>query len=380
MSHPARHPSHPADRTEGAPGDVPHLPRGPLMLGIDGCALEAADRERLLDPLVGGVILFTRNYASPVQLAALTGSIAALRTPRLLIAVDHEGGRVQRFRDGFTPVPPMRALGALWDRDVAAAAHEATRLGWTIASELRRYGIDFSFTPVLDLDFGSSTVIGDRAFHGNPNAIAHLAAALHAGLRAGGMPAVGKHFPGHGHVAADSHVDLPVDPRTFAELAAADLVPFAAMCRQGLEGIMPAHVVYPAVDAAPAGYSRRWLHEILRERLGFDGMVFSDDLGMAGALGAGDIVARAEAAVAAGCDMVLSCNDVAAADELLARWRPRANVDFARRAAQMEGWTPGPCPVDLSLRDEALLAEVWRIPQSAEGGADRSGDAPRSRG
>ncbi len=320
------------------------LSRGPVMLDVGGLALTADDGERLAHPLVGGVILFARNYESPPQLKALTAAIRALRAPPLLVAVDHEGGRVQRFRDGFTAIPPMRALGTTWDADVAAAAREATRIGWTMASELRAHGIDFSFAPVLDLDHGASTVIGDRAFHRNPNAVAHLAAALHAGMRAGGMSAVGKHFPGHGFVAADSHTDVPVDDRPLAKILADDLVPFGVMVRRGLEAVMPAHVIYPAVDEKPAGYSRRWLQDILRGRLAFDGMVFSDDLGMAGAHGAGDMVARAEASMEAGCDMVLVCNDSAAADLLLANWKHTPRADLASRAARMEGRTAGPCP------------------------------------
>ncbi len=313
------------------------LPRGPVVLGVEGFALTDADRRRLAHPLAGGVILFARNYADGAQLAALTAEIRALRAPRLLICVDHEGGRVQRFRDGFTSIPAMRTLGERWDRDVAGAAAEAERLGTVIARELRAHGVDFSFTPVLDLDYGASTVIGDRALHGNPNAAAHLAACLRRGLNAGGSPAVGKHFPGHGFVAADSHTDVPVDDRPLADLVAHDLVPFAVLAKSGLEGVMPAHVVYPAVDAVPAGYSRVWLQDILRGRFRFDGIVFSDDLGMAGAFTAGDIVARADAAVAAGCDMVLTCNEFADADSLLARWRPPQQPDLARRAARMEG-------------------------------------------
>ncbi len=317
------------------------LPRGPVMLGVDGLVLSEADRERLAHPLVGGVILFARNYEHPDQLAALTASLRALREPPLLIAVDHEGGRVQRFRDGFTPIPPMRTLGERWDRDVAGAAREAARLGWTIACELRAAGIDFSFGPVLDLDYGESTVIGDRALHRNPNAAAHLAAALHDGMRAGGMAAVGKHFPGHGFVAADSHSEIPIDDRPFECIAADDLVPFAALVRHGLEGIMPAHVVYPAVDERPAGYSHKWLQDILRGRLGFDGMIFSDDLGMAGAFSAGDIVDRAEAAVQAGCDMVLTCNDDVAAGALLGSWKPTPRPRLAQRTDAMAGRAPG---------------------------------------
>ena len=320
------------------------LARGPVMLGIEGPELTAADRERLSHPLAGGVILFTRNYETPTQLQVLCGAIHALRDPPLLIAVDHEGGRVQRFRDGFTTIPAMRTLGELWDRDVAAAAGEATRAGWTLASELRARGVDFSFTPVLDLDYGASGVIGDRAFHRNPNAVAHLAAWLCAGLAAGGMAAVGKHFPGHGYVAADSHEALPMDARTFEGIAVDDLIPFAVAIKHGLEGVMPAHVVYPAVDDEPAGYSHKWLHGVLRERLGFDGTIFSDDLGMAGAAGAGDIVARADAAHRAGCDIVLACNDMTASDQLLQRWRPTPAPELARRAAALMGRSVGARP------------------------------------
>lgn len=312
-------------------------PPGPVMLDVEGLALTADDRERLAHPLVGGVILFTRNYADRGQLAALTASIRALRDPALVIGVDHEGGRVQRFRAGFTAIPPMRLLGETWDRDVAQAARDAEALGRMIAGELRPLAIDFSFTPVLDLAYGSSAVIGDRAFHRNPNAVAHLATALRRGLNAGGMAAVGKHFPGHGFVAADSHTDVPVDGRPMAAIAADDLVPFGALVRGGLEAVMPAHVIYPDVDAKPAGYSRVWLQEVLRGRLGFDGMIFSDDLGMAGAHTAGDIVARAEAAVEAGCDVVLVCNDAAASDDLLSRWKPTPRSDLARRWARMAG-------------------------------------------
>jgi len=313
------------------------LARGPVMLGVEGLELTPTDRERLAHPLCGGVILFARNFAEPDQLVALTTDIHAARELRLPIAVDHEGGRVQRFRAGFTAIPPMRTLGESWDRDVAGAAREAESLGATIASELRAHGVDLSFAPVLDLDWGSSTVIGDRAFSGNANAVAHLASALCRGLRAHGMGAVGKHFPGHGHVAADSHTEIPVDERPMSAIAAHDLVPFAALARAGLEGIMPAHVVYPAVDDRPAGFSRVWLQDILRGRLGYDGLVFSDDLDMAGAHGAGDMLARADAALDAGCDVVLLCNDFAGMDQLLSRWTPAPQPDLARRWQKIAG-------------------------------------------
>jgi len=311
------------------------LPRGPVMLDLAGLELYTEERERVTHPLVGGVILFKRNYVDREQLDALTKAIRALRDPPPLIAVDHEGGRVQRFRDGFTAIPPMATLGQLWDRDVAAAAAEATRLGATIGTELGDHGVDFSFAPVVDLDYGRSAVIGDRAFHRNPNAVAHLAAAFCGGLRSRGMAAVVKHFPGHGFVSVDSHTEAPVDARPLSALDKDDLVPFAALIRQGIEGVMPAHVAYPDVDERPAGFSRRWLQEILRGRFGFDGMIFSDDLSMAGARVAGGILERADAAYEAGCDMLVVCNDVEGVGALLSRWQPAPATDLGRRCARL---------------------------------------------
>ncbi len=312
--------------------------RGPVMLGVEGPALTASDRERLVHPLAGAVILFARNYVSRIQLSNLTRDIRSMRTPALLIGVDHEGGRVQRFRDEFTNVPPMRALGEAYDVDRSDALVQAEQWGHVIADELADCGVDFSFTPVLDLDFGVSAVIGDRAFHDEPHAVADLAAAICRGLHRGGMAAIGKHFPGHGSVVADSHVDLPIDGRGYAEIAANDLVPYAALVKSRLiDAVMPAHVLYPEIDSRPAGFSPVWLRDILRGRLGFEGIIFSDDLEMAGARGAGDIVARANAALAAGCDMVLACNDFAAMDDLLARWTPAAAPQLAARLEKMSG-------------------------------------------
>jgi len=293
------------------------LPLGPVVVDPLGPALVDGDRRRMLHPAAGGVILFSRNYESPGQLQALTEEIRSLREPQLLIGVDHEGGRVQRFREGFTALPPMRALGRLWDRDREAGRAAAHAAGYIIAAELAAHGLDFSFTPVLDLDYGASSVIGDRALHFDPIAAGALAAALIAGLDAGGMPAVGKHFPGHGYAVADSHLAVPTDDRPLAEIRRKDLPPYVAAISAGLAAVMPAHVVYPQVDREPAGYSRVWLQEILRGQLGFDGLIFSDDLSMEGASTAGDMTARARAALAAGCDMLLLCNDPAGQEGLL---------------------------------------------------------------
>jgi len=311
------------------------------MIGVEGLTLTDADRRRLVHPNVGGVILFARNFDSSAQLRGLTGAIHALRAA-LVIGVDHEGGRVQRFRrDGFTALPAMRAFGERWDTDPPAATEATFECGVTIGRELRAHGVDFSFTPVLDLDHGASAVIGDRAFHADPVTVAALAGALVSGLASEGVAAVGKHFPGHGFVAADSHVDTPVDERGLDEILRGDLIPFAALIQQGLAAIMPAHVVYPAVDARPAGFSPVWIGEVLRGRLGFDGLVFSDDLEMVGAHSAGDVVARADAALAAGCDVVLLCNDFPAMDDLLARFAPPRQPALARRWALVRARTRG---------------------------------------
>jgi len=310
------------------------LPLGPAVIDPAGAVLTADDVRRLRHPAVGGVILFTRNFESPAQLQALTQDIRALREPQLLIGVDHEGGRVQRFKEGFTALPPMRAFGQLWDRDRDAGRAAAHAAGYIIGAELAAHGLDFSFAPVLDLDYGASSVIGDRALHYDPLAVGALAAALISGLAAGGMGAVGKHFPGHGYAAADSHVAVPTDGRALSEILRKDLVPYAPAIHAGMAGVMPAHVIYPRIDAEPAGYSRVWLQDILRGKLGFGGLVFSDDLSMAGASTAGGVAERARAALDAGCDMVLLCNDPEGQDRLLHSLEASAPVS-PERAARM---------------------------------------------
>ncbi|MDX1697053.1 MAG: beta-N-acetylhexosaminidase [Thiohalobacterales bacterium] len=307
---------------------------GPLMLDVDGCALCAEDRELLVHPAVGGVILFTRNYEAPEQVRALVDEIHGLRHPHLLVAVDQEGGRVQRLRDGFTRLPPLGCLGAIHDTDRPRAKHLARVTGWLMATELRAVGIDISFAPVLDLDYGVSAIIGNRALHRRPEVVAELATAYQAGMQDAGMAATGKHFPGHGAVAADSHVDLPEDDRRYADIEQWDMVPFRRMIDNGLAAVMMAHIVYTRIDSQPAGFSRIWIQDILRGRLGFQGLVFSDDLSMAGAACAGDFPSRAYAALEAGCDMVLVCNqrDEAArvADALAGYQNPVAHTRIAR--------------------------------------------------
>ncbi|MDP1654159.1 MAG: beta-N-acetylhexosaminidase [Rhodocyclaceae bacterium] len=303
---------------------------GPLMVDVAGTTMTAAERQRLLHPLVGGVILFARNYAAPEQLTALCDEIHALRSPRLLIAIDHEGGRVQRCRDGFTRVPAMRRLGEWWDRDAAAAIAAARDIGFALAAELRACGVDLSFTPVLDLDYGVSGVIGDRAFHRNPEAVVALAGALIDGLHEAGMACCGKHFPGHGCVAADSHLAIPVDERSLAAMAD-DLLPYR---RLKLDAVMPAHVIYPQIDPRPAGFSPIWIDK-LRKEFSHAGVIFSDDLSMEGASVAGGIVGRAQAAWVAGCDMLPVCNKPETVIELLENWNPELDPVRSARIARL---------------------------------------------
>lgn len=283
---------------------------GPIMLDLNSVEMSSEEREILQNPLVGGVILFTRNFSSIEQIIQLIKEIHQVREPRLLVAVDHEGGRVQRFRDGFTSLPAVGHFGEIYKHNPKRAHLLSETAGWMMASELRAIGVDFSFAPVLDIDYGVSDVIGDRAFHQDGQVITELAHAYTIGMHNAGMAATGKHFPGHGAVTADSHVDIPVDDREYNEIYAHDILPFKRMIHHGMAAVMPAHVIYSKVDKLPAGFSEIWLKDILRKRLGFQGVIFSDDLDMKGASVIGEkYVDRAEKALSAGCDMVLVCNN-----------------------------------------------------------------------
>ena len=308
------------------------LPRGPVMADVESFRLTDEEKERLLDPAIGGVILFRRNFQDREQLTLLVQEIKALRQPPLIVAVDHEGGRVQRFITGFTRLPAMRVLGEMWDGQGAEAAKErAETVGWVLAVELAACGIDLSFTPVLDLDWGNCAVIGNRSFHKDADVVIELALALQRGLNRGGMKSCGKHFPGHGFVEGDSHLVQPEDMRSLAELEAADMIPFRALSGAGMAAVMPAHVVYPQIDSKPAGFSEKWLKQILRQDIGFKGVIFSDDLTMEGAGAAGGIKERANASFTAGCDIVLVCNRPDLVDELRDGFQIPANPDLANR-------------------------------------------------
>jgi beta-N-acetylhexosaminidase len=310
---------------------------GPVMADVRGLELQPEEREMLRHPAVGGVILFSRNYESAEQLCRLAEDIHRLREPPLLIAVDQEGGRVQRFRDGFFRLPAVGRLGAIYDKDRQRALRLAQEAGWLMASEVLSVGVDLSFAPVLDLDIGVSTVIGDRAFHRRPEVVAQLAMAYQRGMHQAGMASVGKHFPGHGGVAADSHHSLPEDPRSLADLELEDLIPFQRLMHNDLNAVMAAHVLYPQIDAQPAGFSRRWLSGVLRQNLGFQGAIFSDDLSMGGAEWAGDYPDRARMALQAGCDMVLVCNQPEQAARVIESLSAYNNPAAQLRLARMHG-------------------------------------------
>ena len=290
---------------------------GPLLVDVAGTALTAEDRELLKHPLVGGVILFTRNYVDVQQLQALVREIHDLREPRLLVTVDHEGGRVQRFRDGFTILPPARLFGRVYDQDAKAATTLTELSAWLLAAELRACCVDLSFAPVVDLDYGASIIIGDRALHSDPAVVSELARSWALGMRRAGMGACAKHFPGHGYVQGDSHLMLPVDPRPLDAIRQKDMVPYERLFRLELPSVMMAHIVYEQVDALPASLSRHWIESELRKRLRFEGVVFCDDLSMRGAEKAGDYLDRAVAALAAGCDMLPVCNNRAGVEAIV---------------------------------------------------------------
>lgn len=330
------------------------LHHAPVVLDIAGTTLSKDDRRRLKHPLTGGVVLFARHFEHRLQLTELTAAIKTVR-PDLLICVDHEGGRVQRFRtDGFTALPAMRVLGELWMKDAMAATDAASALGQVLAAELRACGVDFSFAPVLDLDHGPSGVIGDRAFHRDARVVALLAKSVAHGFLRAGMAHCGKHFPGHGFASADSHVAVPVDKRSLKALLADDARPYEWLSAT-LTAVMTAHVVYPKVDARPATYSERWLKDVLRGRFGFTGAVFTDDLSMEGARWLqGSLLSATEAATLAlnaGCDLVLLCNQ-----SLVDGGAPiDALLDGLAEAAVQGRWQPDP---DGEARRLALLPQT----------------------
>lgn len=330
------------------------------MLDVEGLALTPADRELLREPAVGGVILFTRNYESPAQIADLVAEIRALRSPPLLIAVDHEGGRVQRFRDGFSAIPPMRLIGREYNRDNSAGLELAREAGWLIGAELRAANIDLCFAPCVDLDWGVSEIIGDRAFHAKPDVVSDLAAEFCRGLRRAGMVAVAKHFPGHGAVVADSHLKLPVDRREYSILLD-DMRPYERLNANGLiAGVMLAHIVYRELDDLPAGFSRYWIENQLRERIGFGGAVFCDDLSMQATADYGSMPERAKRALTAGCDMVLVCNDRNAARQAVAALNDYSNPLSLVRLARLHG-------TGHILRETLLASEQWQQANAAVG-------------
>lgn len=329
---------------------------GPLMMDVAGRQLDAEDRELLAHPLVGGCILFSRNFESRRQLIELVAALRKQR-PELLLAVDYEGGRVQRFREEFTRLPPMQRLGQLHDEDAAAACHAAHTMGWLIGSELGAVGLDLCFAPVVDLDGGISSVIGDRAVHAQPDVVTALAAQFCQGLRSAGLKPTAKHFPGHGQVAADSHQALPVDERTLEAILEQDVQPFRQLMASGLESVMMAHILFPAVDERPASLSPVWVQNILRQRLGFAGSIFCDDLSMHGAAAVGGYLQRAEAALGAGCDMLPVCNNRAAVVELLDGLHWRSSHDAQARLRHLRA-QPTAVPAAQQRAAQVLMEQL----------------------
>ena len=330
---------------------------GPLMVDLRGHVLESDEREMLQHPLVGSVILFTRNYRDPEQLTQLVSAIHAARHPALVVAVDHEGGRVQRFRSGFSALPPLRSIGHAYDIAPQSGLDLARQMGWLMAAELRSHGVDLSFAPCVDLDYGVSSVIGDRALHARSASVGALAVAYMHGMRDAGMAATAKHFPGHGAVVADSHLALPVDRRSLVDLSE-DMAPYRVLIANGLSAVMVAHVLFPEIDEFPASFSARWIQNVLRGELRFQGVVFADDLSMEGAAAVGDIVHRAELALAAGCDVLPVCNQPASVAALLDRLKIIDDPAAQFRRVRLRGRLP-------LTRAELLASAPWQSAQDA---------------